>query len=100
MPASTTPQHGHRRRMAAPASGRTLLLGWLVTTWAQAATVDRAPSWCGPWQISCSAGRRQSGLDSEDPAAAGLAVVRSRLDAPVRGPLERFPARHGEPHPR
>jgi hypothetical protein len=66
---------------------RTLLLLWLFTTLAHPATVETAPSWCGPWQIVRSDGLRQFGLECQDAAPADQEVVFSRAGAGQRLPL-------------
>ncbi len=66
---------------------RTLLLLWLFTTLATAATVEIAPSWCGPWQIVRSDGQRQIGLECQAPAATDQEVVLARAGTAERLPL-------------
>jgi hypothetical protein len=66
---------------------RTLLLLWLFTTLAPAATVEIAPTWCGPWQIARSDGQRQFGLECQASVPPEQEVVLVRAGTERRLPL-------------
>jgi hypothetical protein len=66
---------------------RTFLLLWISATLAWTATVEIAPSWCGPWLISRSDGQRQIGLECQDAAPSDQEVALQRAGAGPRLPL-------------